>query len=90
MGLFIPFSITVVMTQYYTWSKPVSAEPQHGDTVPIRVNYGRTVYVTTTEATWFHIVNVLVAIGIVSFTVYAVARVFKEKRDSGFFKEKTI
>jgi len=82
IALFIPFNVMLVLKQYYTWNNPSSPQVATGEIVPVQVNYGRTVYVTTTEANWLHVVYTLTAIGVTFFSCYVIVRVVKGKRGS--------
>jgi hypothetical protein len=86
LALFIPFNTMIVLRQYYTWTKPSSAQSETGNIVPVRVDYGRTVYVTSTEATWLHFVYALTAICLGTFYVYVVVKVAKEKGILAIFR----
>jgi hypothetical protein len=52
---------------------------------PVKVNYGKTVYVTSTEARWLHFTFALNIIGAGILVCYCVAQLAKKKRETGEF-----
>jgi hypothetical protein len=88
----IPFITMIGLTDYYSWNRPESAQPELARTVPIKITHGREiahervhdqiVYVTSTEANCLHVMYALTAVGAGIFACYIIVGVVKAKRGS--------
>jgi hypothetical protein len=70
-------SLLVILTSYFTYGRPQSPQLELSRNTPVKVNYGKTVYVTSTEAKWFHITFALNFIGAGAFICYVVSQLVK-------------
>jgi len=76
----------VVPRQYYTLHMPEAPQPEIGRIIPIDANYGKTVYLTSSEARHMNIAFTvaLVSVGIVAAAIFFHAwQQFKEAKNEG-------
>jgi hypothetical protein len=82
----LAFGAVVVPRQYCTLHMPETPQPEIGRTIPIGANYGKTVYLTRSEARYMDLAF-SVAIGSVSVVAAAILshawQQFKEAKNEG-------
>jgi GTP cyclohydrolase III len=81
----VNFSIMVILMSYFTTERPQSPQAELNRITPVKVNYGKTVYVTSTEAKWLNTTFALNFVGAGIFICYVVVGVAKKKRETGGF-----
>jgi hypothetical protein len=73
----ICFSLMVIVRQYFAFERPETPEVELGRTIPVTVNYNKTVYVTMHErnmlySTYWGTFGCLIAIG--SYMVFQIPK----------------
>jgi hypothetical protein len=81
----VNFSLLVILTSYFTYGRPQSPQAGVNRNTPVKVKYGKSVYVTSTEAKWLHATFALNFIGAGFFICYIVAGLVKKKQETGEF-----
>ena len=70
------FSMMAVR-QYYTRNMPQSPQQELGRTVALKVNYGKTVYVTVSEERNLNLIYVVAALAASATLVFVIVRAIK-------------
>jgi hypothetical protein len=82
-GLFFIAALFLMMSvrYYYTWHMPESVEAGSGRIIAVQVNYGRIVYVDSTERNILYTTYIVSALsGIVAVAAYVMTRTRRDTR----------
>jgi hypothetical protein len=75
----------VILASYFTVGRPQSSQAEFSRNTPVKVNYGKVVYVTSAKAKLFDFSFALNCIGAGLFVCYVAGGLIKKKQETGEF-----